>query len=33
METLLWHVIYENESPMRLYQLLPPKEKVEIRIC
>ena len=33
MERLLWHVIYENESPMRLYQLLPPKEKVEIRIC
>ena len=28
-ERLLWHVIYENESPMRLYQLLPPKKKLK----
>lgn len=33
IERLLWHVIYENESPMRFYQLLPPQVKIEIRLC
>ena len=31
-ERLLWYIIYENDSPMRLYQLLGLKEKDEIRL-